>query len=174
MVAYRFEDSRVATALRVIWRTTPGSCRSMATRPVQGLPKPASAQAMKRSYRRDGVRTCVHGSMSSSPRLCRSTEAPTYTCRPLRRKTFRHGQRGTLVSLKGNLLRQHDIARDEIGVGYKAPTNAWAAGAVDLMDVHGGAMSDPVSSAAVAASDVEISFSLKLLELLGRKPSLRS
>jgi hypothetical protein len=38
------------------------------------------------------------------------------------------------------------------------------------MDVHGCAVLDPVSPSAVATSDVEIAFSLKLDELLGRQP----
>jgi len=39
---------------------------------------------------------------------------------------------------------------------------------VDLVDVHGGAMADPVSLAAVAADDVEVALLVELCELLGR------
>jgi hypothetical protein len=54
-------------------------------------------------------------------------------------KAFRHGQRATLVSLKGNLLRQHDIACDEVIARYKAPTTQHLARVVNLIDVHAGA-----------------------------------
>jgi hypothetical protein len=53
-------------------------------------------------------------------------------------------------------LRQHDIACDQISVGYKAPTNNRLAGTIDLMDVHGGAMPDPISPSADATGDVEV------------------
>ena len=50
------------------------------------------------------------------------------------------------------------------------PQVARAAGAVDLVDVHGAAMSDPVSPSAMTARYVEIAFPFELDELLGRQP----
>jgi hypothetical protein len=42
--------------------------------------------------------------------------------------------------------------------------------AIELMDVHAGTLSDPVSPSTVTAYDVEVAFPYKLGELLGRKP----
>ena len=77
-------------------------------------------------------------------------------------------QRAKLVGLQRDFLREHDIARDEVGVGYKTPTNSRAAGAVDLLDIHRGAMMNPVSLSAVATGDVEIPVRVVLRELLRR------
>jgi hypothetical protein len=52
--------------------------------------------------------------------------------------------------------------------GHKAPTTSWTAGAVDLMDVHRGAVRNSVSLSAVAAGDLKIAFRVILRELLRR------
>src|SRR3982074_3649386 len=72
------------------------------------------------------------------------------------KKFVRHGQRATLVGLQRKFLRQHDVACDEITFGRKAPTNTWTAGAVELVDVHRGAVANPVSLSAMAAGDLKI------------------
>jgi hypothetical protein len=71
-------------------------------------------------------------------------------------KFIRHRQRATLVGLQGNLLCQHDVARDKRSVGHKTPASSRAAGVINLVDVHRGAMAYPVSPTAVTAGDVEI------------------
>src|SRR5882762_6036444 len=83
-------------------------------------------------------------------------------------KFVRHGQRATLVGLQRNFLCQHDVACDEITCGRKAPTNTWLAAAVELVDVHRGAVANPVSLSAVAAGDLKIAFRVILRELLRR------
>src|SRR5882724_3661306 len=85
-----------------------------------------------------------------------------------RKKSVCHCQRATLVGLQRNFLRQHDVACDEITFGRKAPTNTWTAGAVELVDVHRGAVANPVSLSAVAAGDLKIALRVILRELLRR------
>ena len=80
----------------------------------------------------------------------------------------RHGQRATLVGLQRDFLRQHDIACDEMTFGRKTPTNTRTAGAVELVDVHRGAVANPVSLSAVAAGDLKIAIRVILRELLRR------
>jgi len=86
----------------------------------------------------------------------------------LHEKFVRHGQRATLVGLQRNFLCQQDVACDEISFGRKAPTNTRTAGAVELVDVHRGAVANPVSLSAVAAGDLKIAFRVILRELLRR------
>ena len=50
----------------------------------------------------------------------------------------------------------------------KAPTNTWTAGAVELVDVHRGAVVNPVSLSAMAAGDLKTAFRVILRELLRR------
>src|SRR5260370_38197290 len=83
-------------------------------------------------------------------------------------KFVRHGQRATLVGLQRNFLRQHDVACDEMTFGCKTPTNTRTAGAVELVDVHRGAVANPVSLSAVAAGDLKIAVRVILRELLRR------
>ena len=45
-------------------------------------------------------------------------------------KVIRHRQRAPLVGFQGNLLRQHDVARDEIILRYEAPANPRSASGV--------------------------------------------
>ncbi len=73
-------------------------------------------------------------------------------------KSVRYGQHATLVGLQRNFLCQHDVACDEVTFGRKAPTNTRTAGAVELVDVHRGAVANPVSLSAVAAGDLKIAF----------------
>src|ERR1700676_3413134 len=91
----------------------------------------------------------------------------------LHEKFVRHGQRPTLVGLQRNFLCQHDVACDEISFGRKAQTNTRTAGAVELVDVHRGAVANPVSLSAVAAGDLKIAFRVILRELLRREPFLQ-
>ena len=86
----------------------------------------------------------------------------------LQEKFVRHRQRATLVGLQRNFLCQHDVACDEMTFGHKAPTKTRTAGAVELVDVHRGAVANPVSLSAVAAGDLKIAFRVILRELLGR------
>ena len=86
----------------------------------------------------------------------------------LHEKSVRHGQRATLVGLQRNFLRQHDVACDEMTFGRKTPTNTRTAGAVELVDVHRGAVANPVSLSAVAAGDLKIAIRVILRELLRR------
>jgi hypothetical protein len=71
-------------------------------------------------------------------------------------KSIRHRQHATLVSLQGNLLCQHDVARDKRSVWHKTPASSRVARLINLVNVHRGAMAYPVSLSAVAAGDVEI------------------
>ena len=80
----------------------------------------------------------------------------------------RHGQRATLVGLQRNFLCQHDVACDEVSFGHKAPANTRTAGAVQLADVHRGAVANPVSLSAMAAGDLKIALRVILRELLRR------
>ena len=50
----------------------------------------------------------------------------------------------------------------------KAPTNTWTASAVELVNIHRGAVVNSVSLSAVAAGDLKIAFRVILRELLRR------
>ena len=80
----------------------------------------------------------------------------------------RHGQRATLIALQRNFLCQHDVACDEMTLGRKAPTSKRTAGAVELVNVHRGAVTNPVSLSAVAAGDLKIALGVILRDLLRR------
>jgi len=84
------------------------------------------------------------------------------------KKSVRHGQRATLVDLQRNFLCQHDVACDEMTFGRKAPTSTRTAGTVELVNVHQGAVTNPVSLSAVAAGDLKIAFRVILRDLLRR------
>jgi hypothetical protein len=47
-----------------------------------------------------------------------------------RRKVIRHRQRAALVGFQGNLLGQHDVARDKMIVRYEAPARSRPASVV--------------------------------------------
>jgi len=55
-------------------------------------------------------------------------------------KSVGHRQCATLVRLQSNFLCQHNVACDEITFGHEVPANSRTAGAIDLMDVHRGAV----------------------------------
>src|SRR5882672_7879447 len=80
----------------------------------------------------------------------------------------RHGQRATLIALQRNFLCRHDVACDEMTLGRKAPTSKRTAGAVELVNVHRGAVTNPVSLSAVAAGDLKIALGVILRDLLRR------
>src|SRR5260370_19879030 len=83
-------------------------------------------------------------------------------------KSVGHRQCATLVRLQSNFLCQHNVACDEITFGHEAPTNSRTAGAIDLMDVHRGAVGNSVSLSALAACNVEVFVRVVLREFLGR------
>ena len=83
-------------------------------------------------------------------------------------ETVRHRQSAKLIRLQGNLLSEHDIARDEITNGHKAPANSGATSGVDLMYVRHGAVVNTISASTVATDDIEISVGVELGTLLGR------
>ena len=70
-------------------------------------------------------------------------------------KSVGHRQCATLVRLQSNFLCQHNVACDEITFGHEAPANSRTAGAIDLMDVHRGAVGNSISLSAVAACNVD-------------------
>ena len=67
-------------------------------------------------------------------------------------------------------MREHNVARGEITVRHKAPTNFGPARNVDLMHVRRGAAVDAVTLFAIAADDVKVSLGIELSALLGRQP----
>src|SRR5207248_10307395 len=82
-------------------------------------------------------------------------------------------KRAALVGFKGDLLRQHDIARDEVAIRNEAPFANVVARAVEFLDVRLRAMMYPIARPGVAARDVEISESLVAGALLRREPALQ-
>ena len=87
-----------------------------------------------------------------------------------RRKVVCRRQRIPLVGFQGNLLGQHDVARDEMIVRHEAPARSRQAGIVQLEDVRSLAGAYPVSVAGVTAGDLEIFVRVILRQLLLRKP----
>src|ERR1700687_6287123 len=83
-------------------------------------------------------------------------------------KAFSHRQRAALVGLQGDLLRQHDIARDKTGARYETPAASCALGRFHLTEIHADAMAYPVSLSGVATRDVEITVPVILCGVLGR------
>jgi hypothetical protein len=47
-----------------------------------------------------------------------------------RRKVIRHCQRTPFIGFQGNLLREHDVPRDEMMVRREAPAYSWQAAVV--------------------------------------------
>src|ERR1700692_1068011 len=85
-------------------------------------------------------------------------------------KIFCYRQRAPLVGFQGNLLRQHDVPRNEILSRYEAPTYQGPTPIIELIDVHPPAIVYPVSPSGVAACNVEIIVRIVLRQLLRRKP----
>jgi len=81
---------------------------------------------------------------------------------------MRHRQRAGLIRLQGNLLSEHDVARDQMTNGHKTPANFGATSGVDLMYVRHGAVANTIPLSSAAADDIEISFGVKLGALFGR------
>ncbi len=79
-----------------------------------------------------------------------------------------HRQRAGLLRFQGNLLREHDVARNEKTFGHKTQANFGASGVIELMHIGRGTVVDTVSLSAVATDDVKISFGIELRALLGR------
>jgi len=86
------------------------------------------------------------------------------------RKTIRYRQRTALVGFQGNLLGQHDVARDEMIVRHEAPARSRLASVVQLVDVRSHGVAYPVPLSGVAACDLEIVVRVVLRQLLGRQP----
>ena len=84
-----------------------------------------------------------------------------------------YGERAALVGFKGDLLRQHDIARDEIAIRNEAPFADLVARVAEFLDVRLGAVVYPIARPGIAADDVEISESLVARALLRREPLLQ-
>jgi len=57
---------------------------------------------------------------------------------------MRHRQRAGLIRLQGNLLSEHDVARDQMTNGHKTPANFGATSGVDLMYVRHGAVANTI------------------------------
>jgi hypothetical protein len=68
---------------------------------------------------------------------------------------IRHRQRAGLIRLQGNLLSEHDVARDQIANGRKTPANLGATIGVDLMHVWRGPVVNTISLSTIAAGHVE-------------------
>src|SRR4029453_4989218 len=84
-----------------------------------------------------------------------------------------YGERAALVGFKGDLLRQHDVARAEAAIGNEAPFADMVARVAEFLDVRLGAMMDPIARPGIAAEDVEISEPLIARALLRREPLLQ-
>ena len=80
----------------------------------------------------------------------------------------RYRQCFALIRFECDLLSEHDITGDEVDVRDKAPTDAGNTGIVEFIYVRGYAVTNPVFLSAVATSDVEVSFCIKLRALLRR------
>jgi cellulose synthase/poly-beta-1,6-N-acetylglucosamine synthase-like glycosyltransferase len=91
-------------------------------------------------------------------------------CRPSRRKVSCHRQRTALVGFKRDLLRQHDVACDEIISGHETPAHRRVARVVQLVNIGGCAMADSIPLSAMAADDIEISMRIILRKLRRREP----
>src|SRR5215218_4499942 len=83
-----------------------------------------------------------------------------------------NGKRAALVGFKGYLLRQHDVAGDEVAIRNEAPFANVLARAAEFLDVGLRAMVNPIARPGVAADDVEIPESLVAGALLRREPAL--
>ena len=86
------------------------------------------------------------------------------------RKVICHRQHTALVGFQGNLLGQHDVARDEVIVRYEAPARLRPASVVQLVDVRSDGVAYQVSLSGVAACDLEIVVRIVQRQLLGRQP----
>jgi hypothetical protein len=60
---------------------------------------------------------------------------PHFELRLFKCEAFRHRQRSPLVGFQGNLLCQHDVARDKRSVGHETPASSREAGLIDLINI---------------------------------------
>ena len=91
---------------------------------------------------------------------------PTSLRQPRRREPFGHSQRGGFIGFKSDFLRQHDVARDKVVSWNEAPANDRSTGAIQLGDIRRCSMPYAVSSARMAADDIEIVVDVILRQLL--------
>ena len=84
-----------------------------------------------------------------------------------------HRERAAFVGFKGDLLRQHHIASDEVAIRDKAPFADTLPRVAQFLDVGLGAVVYPVACAGIAADDVEIPEALVARALLWREPFLQ-
>jgi hypothetical protein len=89
------------------------------------------------------------------------------------RRATGHRERAPLVRFKGDLLRQHDIASDEVALRNEAPFADTLPRVAQFLDIGLSAVVYPVARAGIAADDVEIPGALVARELLGREPFLQ-
>jgi hypothetical protein len=82
----------------------------------------------------------------------------------------RNRERRSLVGLKRDLLRQHDVTKRKMSFGLEAPDGHPRATLVELFDVHLSIPVDAIAFAAIAAHDLKMPRALVLLELCWRKP----
>jgi glycosyltransferase involved in cell wall biosynthesis len=132
------------------------SVRGFAARPLCGGAGGEQIEIKVPDRRRAKGNPAAAGSLSQS--------------RPSRRKISCHSQRTALVGFKGDFLRQHDVACDEIISGHKTPARCRIARVVQLVDIGGCAMADSIPLSAMAADDIEISMRVILCKLLWREP----
>src|SRR5690348_12580286 len=84
-----------------------------------------------------------------------------------------YGKRAALVGFKGDLLRQHDIPRDEVAIRNETPFADVVARVAEFFDIRLRAMMYPITRPGIAADDVEISESFVAGTLLRREPTLQ-
>lgn len=124
--------------------------------------KPADIQRFERNMRDHRVRRNTSHNRAQRSRI--------ELAELFGRKVIRHRQRAALVGLQGNLLGQHDVARNEVIVRYEAPARLRPASVVQLVDVGSHGVDYPVSLSGVAACDLEIVVRIVQRQLLGRQP----
>ncbi len=83
------------------------------------------------------------------------------------------GKRAALIGFKGDLLRQHDIARSEVALRNETPFADEVARAAEFLDVGLRAMMYPIAGPGLAAGDLEISETVVAGALLRREPALQ-
>jgi hypothetical protein len=84
-----------------------------------------------------------------------------------------HRERATFIGFKGDLLRQHHIASDEVALRNEAPFADPLPRVAQFLNVGLGAVVYPVVRAGIAADDVEIPEALVARALLWREPFLQ-
>ena len=79
-------------------------------------------------------------------------------------------QSALLIRFQRYLLREHNVARNEIAFRYEAPSLPRSAIAIEFDNIRAYTVLDAIFKPAITSDDLKVIVAIKLLPLLWRKP----